>query len=183
MLTKSIEVMRYVKASAGRSNLRVVFEDVNQPRHNGTTIFLPKITTKTTEQELLSMMASTDHEVAHDLYSDFGLLREKNVDAQSSSLGFIWNVLEDSRVNNLEAADYEGFRELWDEVCPTQLKEIIEKTETTEHGLAKIIRSMMKWETTINRSMFPLCAVACCKMTTTEEIDKLLEPFTDRLLE
>ena len=71
MLTEAIEVMKYIKASAGRSSLHVVFEDKNMPRHDGNTIYLPKVTVKTTESELTQMMASVDHEVAHDLYSDF----------------------------------------------------------------------------------------------------------------
>ena len=52
MLTKGIEVQKYIKASAGRANLNVVFEDQNQPRHDGKTIYLPNITYKTTEEEL-----------------------------------------------------------------------------------------------------------------------------------
>ena len=79
MLIDALDVMRYVKTSAGRSSLNVVFEATNQPRHDGKTIYLPKVTAKTSERELLQMMSSTDHEVAHDLYSDFEILKEKNI--------------------------------------------------------------------------------------------------------
>ena len=71
MLTKSIEVMKYVRASAGRAGLSVVFEDTNQPRHDGKTIYLPKITETTTDEQLRDLMAYTDHEVAHDRFSCF----------------------------------------------------------------------------------------------------------------
>ena len=64
MLTQALEVIKYVKTSAGRSSLNVVFERTNQPRHDGNTIYLPQITARTTEKELKDMMCSTDHEVA-----------------------------------------------------------------------------------------------------------------------
>ena len=91
MLTEALEVMKYVKTSAGRSSLRVVFEDTNNPRHDGSTIYLPSITAKTTKADLEGMMASTDHEVAHDLYSDFDILAEKCIDTSGSILGLIVN--------------------------------------------------------------------------------------------
>ena len=80
MLTKGIEVMKYVRASAGRAGLSVQFERVNQPRHDGKTIYLPQITNSTTLQELKQLMASVDHEVAHDRFSSFDVLKEKKVD-------------------------------------------------------------------------------------------------------
>ena len=77
MLTQAIEVMKYIRASAGRSGLAVVFEEENRPRHDGKTIYLPKITYKTTEDQLKELMASVDHEVAHDRFSCFEVLKEK----------------------------------------------------------------------------------------------------------
>ena len=52
MLTKGIEVMKYIRASAGRAGISVVLEDANQPRHDGKTIYLPRIVITTTELEL-----------------------------------------------------------------------------------------------------------------------------------
>ena len=40
--------MKYVRASAGRANLAIAFEDRNEPRHDGKTIYLPRITYHTT---------------------------------------------------------------------------------------------------------------------------------------
>jgi hypothetical protein len=92
MLTSGIEVMKYVRASAGRAGLSVVFEDVNQPKHDGNTIYLPRITASTTLQELKQLMASTDHEVAHDRFSCFDLIKEKNL-PPTNPLMFVWNLL------------------------------------------------------------------------------------------
>ena len=55
MLTNAIEVMGYIKASAGRSNLGVVFENTNHPRHDGNTIYLPRITSTTTQEEMIEI--------------------------------------------------------------------------------------------------------------------------------
>jgi len=183
MLIKGLDVARYVKASAGRANLRVVFEDECQPRHDGETIYLPRITRHTTQEQLDSIMASTDHEVAHDLYSDFGILREKKISAQTSPLGFIWNVLEDSRVNALEATEYEGFRELWDKSCPLLLDQIREKTKEEASPLNKIIKSLIKWDTKVSSRLFPQCELSGSRFKTDGEMDKTLEPFSNRLLD
>ena len=182
MLLQGLDVARYVKASAGRANLRVVFEDKCQPRHDGETIYLPRITLHTTQEQLDDIMASTDHEVAHDLYSDFGILQEKKISADTSPLGFIWNILEDSRVNALEATEYEGFRELWDKSCPLILDKIREKTKEEASPLNKIIKSLIKWDTKISSRLFPQCELSGSKFKTDEEIDKALEPFSNRLL-
>ena len=113
-LTDSWEVIKYVKASAGRAGLNVVFEDVNMPRHDGDNIYLPRITSKTSKEDLEEMMASTDHEVGHDTYSDFEILKEKGLDPRNTIDGLLWNLFEDSRVNSLEADEYYGFKLLWD---------------------------------------------------------------------
>ena len=181
MLINNLGVTRYVKASAGRANLRVVFEDECNPRHDGETIYLPKVTAKTTEEELEDIMASTDHEVAHDLYSDFSILREKGINSHNSPLGFIWNLLEDSRVNALEAMDYEGFRELWDKTCPRILDKIREKTVDLT-PLNKLIKSLIKWDTKLSADMFPQCDLSGSKFETDPKIDEILAPFSDRLI-
>ena len=181
MLTQALDVARYVKASAGRASLNVVFENNNSPRHNGKTIYLPKITRATTKEEIQEIMASTDHEVAHDLYSDFNILKEKNISTTKSSLGIIWNFIEDSRVNALEAKMYPGFRELWDQTSPVLLKKIKERVGG-EEALDIIISSLIKWETKVSAPLFPNCEFEGSKYVTNNDLDAILDVFTDRLL-
>ena len=84
MLTRAIEVQKYCKASAGRANLHVVFEnDKNQPRHDGSTIYLPAITIKTTLDDLEQLMVSVDHEVAHDKFSSFEVVQKAKLKPDS----------------------------------------------------------------------------------------------------
>tara|TARA_R110000868_G_scaffold407576_1_gene689150 strand:- start:961 stop:2793 length:1833 start_codon:yes stop_codon:yes gene_type:complete len=181
MLTKSLDVARYVKASAGRASLNVVFEDQGCPRHDGRTIYLPKITRHTTLEQMQEIMSSTDHEVAHDLYSDFTILHEKKLDTSSSTLGILWNILEDSRVNALEAREYEGFRELWDLSTPRLLKSINRKTNGKSE-FDVLLRSLIKWDTGASAALFPSCELAGKEFVTDNKLDLILERFTPRLL-
>ena len=181
MLTRAADVMAYVKASAGRSNLHVVFEDKNHPRHDGSTIYLPKVTVETSEQDLVDMMASTDHEVAHDRYSDFGILQEKKIDPSSSPLGYIWNVLEDSRVNAIEAKEYEGFRELWEKSTPPLLGKILRNMEPSP--MMTILCGMIRWDGEVSKDVFPLCNEAAKAFPKDEKMKDILTPFSDRLVE
>ena len=181
MLIKGLDVARYVKASAGRSSINVVFEDEGCPRHDGRTIYLPKITRHTTLEQMQEIMASTDHEVAHDLYSDFTILQEKKLDTANSPLGILWNLLEDSRVNALEAREYEGFRELWDLSTPRLLENINKKTSSGSE-FDVLIRSLIKWDTGLSAPLFPSCELAGKAFVTDNKLDVILEQFTDRLL-
>lgn len=182
MLTKALEVTKYVKASAGRVNLGVVFEDVNQPRHDGNTIYLPHITKDTTEKELLNMMASTDHEVAHDRFTDFNLLEEKNIDT-TTPFGMLFNVIEDNRVNAIEALEYEGFRQIWDQSASDISQKIISNigTHSKLPPTAELMMAAMVWESQTISDLFPTNAVVTSSFTPNEDIFKVLEKFNDRL--
>ena len=180
MLTRSIEVMQYVRASAGRAGISVVFEDVNQPRHDGKTIFLPRITSKTTEQELKEFMASTDHEVAHDRFSSFTLLKSKGVDPEGT-LMFVWNLLEDSRINNIEAEEYRGFKDNWDESSSSIYERIVKNAVKDKSDLAKLTLALICWETTVSATNFPMCEMAANRVTPNKKIQDVLSNYSDRL--
>lgn len=183
MLTSAIQVQRYVRASAGRAGLSVVFEECNQPRHDGKTIFLPRITGATTNKELKEMMSSTDHEVAHDLYSCFKVLKDKDLDPKGI-LMFTWNFLEDSRVNVIEATEYLGFRRNWDETSAPLLEKILTKASTEKGSpIAVLITALIKWETKLSADLFPLCEMAVTSFEPVPAVLDVLNNFSDRLLE
>ncbi|CAB4217391.1 Cobalamin biosynthesis protein CobT VWA domain containing protein [uncultured Caudovirales phage] len=181
MLTKHLEVMSYIRASAGRARLNVAWEDTDHPRHDGDTIYVPRITNKTTEKQLEDLMASVDHEVGHDRLSDFNIVREKKLPSDSP-LFMIWNLIEDSRVNALEAREYEGFRELWDKVAPDLLTEIKGQNDEA-HPMIPISKSLIKWETSVSRDIFPMCHMIGESMVTEKKTDDLLERFKYDLLQ
>ena len=180
MLTSGIEVMKYVRASAGRAGLSVVFEDVNQPKHDGNTIYLPRITASTTIQELKQLMASTDHEVAHDRFSCFDLIKEKNLPS-TNPLMFVWNLLEDSRINIIESKEYKGFRENWDECGSEVISEIFKRAKKEVTPISKLVTSLIHWESQISASSFPLVQLATSKFTPDKTITNVLNNYSDRL--
>ena len=181
MLTQGIEVQKYIRASAGRAGLSVVFEDCNQPRHDGKTIFLPKITAKTSERDLKQLMASTDHEVAHDRYSSFEVLKKLCLDP-NGILMFTWNFLEDSRVNNIEAREYQGFRENWDDCSGELVEQILKKSEKADSMISKIMAAMLIWESKISKGVFPNIEFVASKFSCSEDILDVLSNYSDRLV-
>ena len=174
--------MRYIRASAGRQGISVVFEDVNQPRHDGKTIYLPKITSLTTDIELKEMMASVDHEVAHDRYSSFVVLKKKSPDPRSLLL-FVWNFLEDSRVNNIEAREYQGFRENWDESSSILIDKIFTRARKEGTTVSKLTTSLLYWESTVSAGVFPTIELITSKTKPNKKILDVLNNFTDRLID
>ena len=181
MLTKGIEVMKYVRASAGRAGISIVFEDVNQPRHDGKTIYLPRITYKTTDLELKELMTSVDHEVAHDRFSSFEVLKEKAIDPKGILL-FMWNFMEDSRINNIEAREYLGFKENWDECTSGLVDKIVNRSKKDVSTISKLTTALICWEAGISASNFPKIQLVTAKASPDARILDVLNNFSDCLL-
>ena len=181
MLTKAIEVQKYIRASAGRAGISIVFEDANEPRHDGKTIYLPRITHKTTDIELQQLMASVDHEVAHDRFSSFDVLKSKDLNPKGI-LMFVWNFMEDSRINVIEAKEYQGFRENWDDCSSTLVEQILARASKNTSAIAKLTVAMMCWESDLTASSFPKIGLAASSTTPNKKIMDVLNNFSDRLI-
>lgn len=181
MLTKAIEVTKYIRASAGRAGLSVQFEDTNQPRHDGNTIYLPRIIASTTEQQLKELMASVDHEVAHERFSSFELLQEKRLDP-SSALMFVWNFLEDSRINAIEAREYLGFKLNWDGSASQIIQSILERSVKAMSPTAALTRSLLCWEAPITAHLFPAVESVTSRFAPDTKYIDVLNNYSDRLV-
>jgi cobalamin biosynthesis protein CobT len=182
MLTQGIEVMKYVRASAGRAGISVVFEDVNQPRHDGRTIYLPRITYKTTDMELKQLMASVDHEVAHDKFSCFDVLKEKKANPKGL-LMFVWNFLEDSRINMIEANEYLGFKENWDDCSSILVKDILIKSKKEKTTMSVLVEALLYWEAQLSAHAFPQIELVASRVTPNKKILDVLSNYSDRLID
>ena len=159
----------------------MVFEEANHPRHDGDTIYLPRIRADMTEDELEEIMTSVDHEVSHDEYSDFGILQDKKIDTQTTT-GFIWNLIEDSRVNALEATEYWGFKELWNKTTPKLMEQILPKLASGD-PMSEALHGLIRWEAKVSADIFPACYVQSLKFKNDKKLEAVLEPFSDRLVE
>lgn len=180
MLTKAIEVQKYVRASAGRAGISIVFEDANEPRHDGNTIYLPRITHTTTDLELQQLMASVDHEVAHDRFSSFVVLKNKDLNPKGL-LMFVWNLLEDSRINVIEANEYQGFKENWDDCSSILVQQILFRAGKSGSPLAKLTTALMCWEAGVSAGSFPKIELATSSTTPNKKVMDVLNNFSDRL--
>jgi len=181
MLTKGIEVQKYVRASAGRVGISIVFEDTNQPRHDGKTIYLPRITVDTTDAQLQEFMASVDHEVAHDRFSSFEVIKEKKPDPQGL-LMFVWNFLEDSRINMIESLEYQGFRENWDETSSLIVDRILSRFKKESSFTKKLTSALICWDGVMSGASFPKLELVTSKYTPDKKITDVLNNFSDRLV-
>ena len=181
MLTKAIEVQKYVRASAGRAGISIVFEDANEPRHDGKTIYLPRITHRTTDMELQQLMASVDHEVAHDRFSSFDVLKNKDLNPKGI-LMFVWNLLEDSRINVIEAKEYQGFRENWDDCSSILVEQIFARAGKNTSAIATLTIALMCWEAELSASSFPKIELAASTITPNKKVMDVLNNFSDRLI-
>jgi hypothetical protein len=118
-----LEFQRYIQASAKRANLRVEWREGSFPHTNGDKIVLPILPADATELDYRKQLHVATHEASHVLYTDFDILKETNCDAMRSFLGFIWNGVEDVRIESLNAQEYEGDRANSDEVFPSLVGE------------------------------------------------------------
>lgn len=178
MLVNIPEVVRYIRTSAGRAGLSVVFETGNMPRTDGKTIFIPAITEKSTETDIRQRMASIDHEVAHNRFTDFSMLEKYK---PAGLLHFTWNVIEDSRINTLEANEYEGFRKNWD-FCEAQLvSSVLKKSSKETDFFSKLSTALIWWEAKLNHDLFPLSEAAAGTVVPDKEIMDVLSGFDSDL--
>lgn len=131
MILNPLEFQRYMQASAKRGNLRVQWAHGVPPHCTGDTIVLPILPAKATEIEYREQLHYANHEVDHVLYTNFKPMGETHCDALRSFLGYIWNGVEDCRIEWLGGKEYEGDRSNSDQVYARVF-------ETALNGFAKI---------------------------------------------
>jgi nitric oxide reductase activation protein len=96
----------YVSGVTARAGVSVVWDKPKTtPRTNGKTIWLPKLTSSTTQDEIVALRYYLKHEVSHVQHSDFKFLNEKN---PQGALALINNLLEDNRIDYLNDSVYAG---------------------------------------------------------------------------
>jgi cobalamin biosynthesis protein CobT len=121
------ELQRYIQTCANKGNLRVVYENVQQPRTDGHTVWLPRVDMFTTPEEARVLKTYVTHEANHVNFSDFDNKDMRGVDASTSLLGAIWNALEDNRIDRIGGLDYEGDRLDGDFTYTQNIQGIVEK--------------------------------------------------------
>jgi hypothetical protein len=105
MILDTLSVTKYIAACAQRSGMSIVWEKEERPRTDGKVMYLPMISASASPATIVKHKQFVKHETSHVIYSDFSLLeREK----PAGSLMFVFNLLEDHRVDWLNDVQYEG---------------------------------------------------------------------------
>ena len=102
------DLQRYVKTCADRADLQVVWgKPTDIPRTDGKRIHIPRADESYDDQKLLNVKYAVSHEVAHCLYTDFDLAKDKEID-MDSKFGLVLNLIEDHRIDYLNSLVYAG---------------------------------------------------------------------------
>ena len=96
----------YVSACAANSGVVVQWDNADAtPRTDGKKMWLPAITSSTSDEWMKRMRYFVKHETSHIVYSDFGYLNEKK---PSGLLALINNLIEDHRIDYRNDMEYRG---------------------------------------------------------------------------
>lgn len=186
MFLRPMEFQRYIQASAKRANLRVEWKHGVPPHTDAKKIVLPILPAKATEQAYREQLHFANHEVNHVLYTDFEMSADVHCDAMRSFLGYIWNGLEDVRIESIGGAEYEGDRANADEIYPKLWGEAIENMrkhvfppEQKEQGeeMRKRMTSMLWFVNEANMELYSSAAPI------RNVIEKMLSPEAKAITE
>lgn len=96
----------YVSACAANSGVSVEWDDADGvPRTDGKRMWLPAITSSTSDEWLKRMRYFVKHETSHIVHSDFEYL---NKEKPSGLLALINNIIEDHRIDYRNDREYRG---------------------------------------------------------------------------
>jgi len=94
----------YVSACAEKSGVKVIWDEPNSvPRTDGHRMYLPRLTSKTTEDFVLKLKYYIKHETSHIVHTNFDWFAKKGV---KGLLQLICNMLEDNRIDYLNDMEY-----------------------------------------------------------------------------
>lgn len=117
-LLNLLDIQRYVKACASKARMNVVYEDSPVPYATPGCIHLPNLSKFTTEAQLAEYLYFVEHETAHATHTDFAAAKKYKEGSFSKR---VLGMLEDYRVDNVEARDYDGFRMNRADVLPVEI--------------------------------------------------------------
>jgi hypothetical protein len=104
--TKQFET--YVAACTRHAGVSVEWDTATStPRTNGKTMWLPAISSGSSQEWLARMRYFVKHETSHVVYSDFDYLNEQR---PTGLLALINNLIEDHRIDYLNDTEYHGDR-------------------------------------------------------------------------
>lgn len=155
-ILNTIEMERYIAASARRADLSVKWVDGGEASTDGKVMNLPRIKAGITDDDYRKLRHYVTHNVDHILYSDFKQMDKKNMHAGNSLLGAIWNTLEDHRVEYLGDREYEGDRLCNDAVGQQHLQQAVAAAQDpANQQQAEAIMPLMRFNAEVQADYHP----------------------------
>lgn len=143
-LLKQYSIDRYARSCAARASMGVVWKADQRPMCDGKNIYLPRISSGTTDEDISDLMHYVAHEVGHYVRTDF---KPVSTLPQDGMLLGIANVLDDLRINYHNAEEYAGDRDndnaYYGRVVPDVLKNL-ERDPSPEGKMLYGVMSALK---------------------------------------
>ena len=158
-----LEMESFIKSIAARADLKVEWEDTPQPRTDGRTIWLPRITASMTEDEYASLRHYVVHEVDHVRFTNFKQCKDEPT-CKEGILGAIINMVEDIRVESIGSKEFLGDRINSGNVQAKRIAEIAEllkgkiKRGDRDNEMVKTGLPLIEWSHKHWTDMYPAVA-------------------------
>lgn len=161
----SYDITKYVAACASKAGVSVVWEDPDKctPRTSGRTIYLPRLRSDASVDDITRLKQFVKHETSHIKYSDFSVLEQVKDD---SLLVFLCNIIEDHRIDYLNDRDFAGDRNNTDAYNLLFMKKGISHTPA---DLRSMLCPMFSWEAHGREDLWPVSMVDFFKAATPKD--------------
>lgn len=159
--------LSYIKSVAGRNGVSIVWEDAAQPRTNGSIVWLPRISSTMSKEELDRLRLFVKHETSHCKWSDFAVVNEWK---PKGLFMFLANLLEDHRIDYLNDSQFSGDRAL---TCAF-LQDYYNSAHTEEP-----VNTLFMWDAEMRQSLYPTLDLE--GMPVENVLRNKLLPFNDDL--
>lgn len=144
-----IQFEAYVAACANNGKIRVIWDKPEAtPRTDNRTMWLPRITSKSSSDWLTRIRYYVKHETSHIAMSDFGFLNKMK---PQGLLMLINNLLEDHRIDYLNDAEYAGDRLISDAFWKLYTQDVVDRM-TGEGKISEqqqLVLPLFVWESSM----------------------------------
>ena len=137
-ILQTYTIQRYLKASAHKGNLELVFKNgLQQPYTSQGTVYIPQLNDKTSTKDLVKLFRYVNHEAAHHAYdTDFKMVTDEAIRPDKSLLGYTFGIVEDLRVDHQDILEWMGDSSMmstfYEQEHPAMLKAMKEITHDKE---------------------------------------------------
>lgn len=183
----TIQFETYIAACAKNGGVTVKWDDPRStPRTDGKTMYIPSVTSKTSEEWLARIRYYVKHETSHIAYTNFKYL---NTVRPAGLLALINNLLEDHRIDFINDMQYLGDRKISDDYWVLMHNDIKSRLLSSDAKLSEqqqLTLPLFAWEAGV-RSWVSSADMVCHQLrgmldtSNAAKYDKLCT-YSDRLV-